>query len=213
MAHLTYGTGLAYSKTEQQLTTTFDLDDLFAWASEQPSEPKGKEIQAKIASLMNVKDTNYGKVSQLRESAEFHSACDNNGHPNVVALKKDPRKVGTGNSGPRDGNGLSKSVYEKIGKQVVESMTSKADAETDDHKPNAEWAQSNVDTMLNAIRKDWKPTALPLIAKTDAAKIKQRDESIAATIKALASTGMDAATIASHVPHYSESDIEAILSE
>ena len=211
---LTYSTGTNYSETNKELTV--DLTNAITEIKAFDTIPTGKKINSVLAVALNVKDTNYSKVSQLRESTEFHALCDTDGHPNMLACKKSGRKVGSGNGGPRGNNGLSEKGYSEIGKMVVAHVATAAleievDSATTNRTETLEWAKDNTETLLTSIRKDWKPTERPIYEPTEKAKNTALTNQLAASVKALKNAGLEVDAIVDAVDGLTTEMVEAIL--
>ena len=220
MAHLTYESGETYRKANTSLTTTFDLNDLFTWATAHNGTPKRDDINVKLASLMGVKAPAYSKCSELTESSEFHTACIENGNANVMALPKNGRKDTPERKGKRGSNGtLTNSDLQEIGKRVSEYIGSYA-KETESPSENGTerittkaWVITNFEyAMALAITcEGFNMTERPARDISVNAKLETANDRIKnGVIKLHTERNMDASTIAA-VLDMTESEVQSIL--
>ena len=214
MAKLTYGTGTSYSKTDKQVTTTFNIDELFDWAKAQPTAPKRKDVDVKLAQL-NGKKENYQRHSQLLESEEFHTACHDDGHANVIALTKNKREVNPNGGGPRANGDLTKSQYEAIGKLTVEALTKRAKAQEsgdEERGVTMEWAEAETNRALANVNQNVKTQARPVKVLSTEQKLTASQEKIASgVLKARAAGKSEAEIVETLFGIVDEKDVKAIL--
>ena len=207
---LSYQSGTTYSKNDATITTPFDMDVLFGFVDAIDGIPKTKQVNAKLAELFNVKPSSYSKFSQMTESAEFHAACDAHGSQNAISMKKDARKESPSQQGPRGSNGgITNAVKQSIGEFVVREIEATFDIDAADYDITEEYIGGVVSTVFNN-----NEVELPrpeLRVKTEKQLTESVKSQLTASVKLLAGSGMDAATIAAAIPNIDEDDVNTML--
>ena len=151
MARLQYTSGTAYNRKESiTITTPFDINDLFNDVIQNPSMPlTGKDkkvnesVYGRISAGFSIK-YNHAKACELLESSEFHNAVDAHEKSAVLAkLKKEPRDVGSGTGGPRNGNGgITNALKQEIGGLVIDAalvMVGLEPSDASDYEITKDW--------------------------------------------------------------------------
>ena len=207
---LSYQSGTTYSKNDATITTPFDMDVLFGFVDAIDGIPKTKQVNAKLAELFGVKPSSYSKFSQMTESAEFHAACDAHGSQNAISMKKDARKESPSQQGPRGSNGgITNAVKQSIGEFVVREIEATFDIDAADYDITEEYIGGVVSTVFNN-----NEVELPrpeLRVKTEKQLTESVKSQLTASVKLLAGSGMDAATIAAAIPNIDEDDVNTML--
>ena len=204
---LTYETGTNYRTKSVELTTGFDMDELFGWAVEQTDKPSRTAINLQLTTLMGVKSSNYAKASELTESTEFHALCDTDGRENVVALKKSGRVENENQQGAR--GGITNELKKRVGEKVLELAVGHID-DVENYVIDKDFVDEVVVRIANEEIVYPTPDVKP-ISEKPVGKRKQVDANLAASVKALASGGMDATQIANVLPHASVDEVNEIL--
>ena len=212
---LSYQSGTTYSKTDATITTSFDMDDLFAWCDALDATPKTKQVNAKLSELFNVKPSSYSKFSQLTESAEFHAAVDahvvNKPNSKAGSMKKDARKESPSQQGPRGSNGgITNAVKQEIGGYVVDVIAAVLKIDAADYDITAEYAKNAVCAVFAHIgSSDFDMPAKRV--KTEKQVNENLTSQLTASVKALAAADMTAEQIAAAIPNITEDDVNTML--
>ena len=160
MARLQYTSGTAYNRKESiMIETPFDINDLFNDVIQNPTLPlTGKDkkvnesVYGRISAGFSIK-YNHAKACELLESDEFHNAVDNHEKSAVLArLKKEPRDVGSGTGGPRNGNGgITNALKQEIGGSVIDFLTKEQLGidNPSDYEITSNWVMDNIKAVDN----------------------------------------------------------------
>ena len=164
MARLTYTSGTAYNRKESiMIETPFDINDLFQNVIDNPTLPlTGKDkglnqsIYGVISAGFGIK-YNHAKACELLESTEFHNAVDIHEKSAVLArLKKEPRDVGSGNGGPRSGNGgITNALRQEIGELIIAVCCVKCEipaSEISDYEITKEWISESIGVSESIVK-------------------------------------------------------------
>lgn len=217
--------GTYTNRVGKSVETSFSIAEYLQFIVDNPSmrlhRPPAQNDQPSVAKHFGL---DYEQQAQLRESPEYKAEAEAFAAANQVDIKDLAVK---GEVKPRESDGINKSDKLAIGEKIALKLEELAPAREDgkEGKATTEWLNANTDNIIALIDNSISTGALVITEmdekpapKTPAetkAQLKEdankKKEALAGAIKALAASGLDAATIASSIPNIEEADVAAIL--